>query len=30
MSILQNPLGIHATALKLREQRIGVLASNIA
>ena len=30
MSILQNPLGIHATALKLREQRTGVLASNIA
>lgn len=30
MSILQNPLGIHATALKLREQRTTVLASNIA
>ena len=30
MSILQNPLGIHGTALKLREQRIAVLASNIA
>ena len=30
MSILQNPLGIHGTALKLREQRTAVLASNIA
>lgn len=30
MSILQNPLGIHATAFKLREQRTGILASNIA
>ena len=30
MSILQNPLGIHATALKLREQRTSVIASNIA
>ena len=30
MSLLQNPLGIHATALKLREQRTSVLASNIA
>ena len=30
MSILQNPLGIHGTALKLREQRTVVLASNIA
>ena len=30
MSILQNPLGIHGTALKLREQRTSVFASNIA
>ena len=30
MSILQNPLGIHGTALKLREQRTSVIASNIA
>ncbi|MBT3435991.1 MAG: flagellar basal body rod protein FlgB [Oceanospirillaceae bacterium] len=30
MSILQNPLGIHGTALQLREQRTAVLASNIA
>jgi flagellar basal-body rod protein FlgB len=30
MSILQNPLGIHGTALLLREQRTAVLASNIA
>jgi flagellar basal-body rod protein FlgB len=30
MSILQNPLGIHAQALQLREQRTTVLASNIA
>ena len=30
MSILQNPLGIHGTALKLREQRTAVIASNIA
>jgi flagellar basal-body rod protein FlgB len=30
MSILQNPLGIHGTALKLREQRTAILASNIA
>ena len=30
MSILQNPLGIHGTALQLREQRTAILASNIA
>lgn len=30
MSILQSPFGIHATALKLREQRTTILASNIA
>ena len=30
MSLLQNPLGVHATALMLREQRTTVLASNIA
>jgi flagellar basal-body rod protein FlgB len=30
MSILQIPLGIHGTALQLREQRTAVLASNIA
>lgn len=30
MSILTNPLGIHGTALQLREQRTAVLASNIA
>ena len=30
MSILQNPLGIHGTALKLREQRTAIIASNIA
>ncbi|MCP4882113.1 MAG: flagellar basal body rod protein FlgB [Gammaproteobacteria bacterium] len=30
MSILQNPFGIHAQALQLREQRTTVLASNIA
>jgi flagellar basal-body rod protein FlgB len=30
MSILQNPLGIHGTALKLREQRTSIIASNIA
>ena len=29
MSILQNPLGIHGTALKLREQRIAVLKYQI-
>lgn len=30
MSILQNPLGIHGTALILRSQRSTLLASNIA
>ena len=30
MSLLQNPLGVHETALMLREQRTSVLASNIA
>jgi flagellar basal-body rod protein FlgB len=30
MPITDNLFGIHATALKLREQRMGMLASNIA
>lgn len=30
MPSLDNMFGIHATALKLREQRMGMIASNIA
>lgn len=30
MPVMDNIFGIHATALKLREQRMGLLASNIA
>jgi flagellar basal-body rod protein FlgB len=30
MSVSDSLFGIHATALKLREQRMGMLASNIA
>jgi flagellar basal-body rod protein FlgB len=30
MPVSDNIFGVHATALKLREQRMNVLASNIA